>query len=284
MKIAVTAASGKLGKAIIEKLIPETGIDNIVAIARNTTAPHLDNLEVRKGDYNRYEDFIKALNGIDILILISSSSEPEERIEQHRNVIKAAKFCGVKRIIYSSIIGNQDKTLFSNIVKSNRQTEKDIVDSGISYTICRNGLYIDPDLEYIPHYIKDGVIENCAGNGIASYTSRNELAFAYSKIATGKHHTNRVYNLTGPAITQSELAEQINNIYGTSLIFKDITPKEYIKLRQEALGSFMGGIIGGIYESIRLNYFNVESDFKKITARDHRTVTEMITEYKNKTL
>jgi len=44
---------------------------------------------------------------------------PENRIKQHRNIIEAAKKVGVKKIVYTSIIGNERGNTFSQL---SRQT------------------------------------------------------------------------------------------------------------------------------------------------------------------
>ena len=90
MKIAVTTASGKLGRAIILTLIPEIGKENVVGITRSPEKVKDLNIKILKGDYNSKEDFDKALQGIDVVLLVSGMDHPDKRIDQHRNVIKIA--------------------------------------------------------------------------------------------------------------------------------------------------------------------------------------------------
>ncbi|MCJ8167640.1 NAD(P)H-binding protein [Pontibacter sp. E15-1] len=154
MKIAVTAANGQLGSSIVNELKREIGAENVIGIVRTPEkASHLG-IEVRKADYNSREDFNTALKGIDSILLISGMDDPQKRIQQHRNVIEAAKQNGVRKVVYTSIIGDEGKTAFSPIVKSNRQTERDVLESGLNWVIGRNGIYIEPDLEYIDTYVK----------------------------------------------------------------------------------------------------------------------------------
>ena len=187
MNIAVTSASGHLGAAIVKALLKDTKTENIVAIARTPEkAKHLG-VEVRKGDYNSREDFDAALKDIDIVLLVSGMDEPKKRIQQHRNVIEAAKQNGVQKIVYTSIVGAEENNAFSPIVQSNRQTEEDIRNSGLEWVIGRNGIYIEPDLEYIDTYAKEGEIRNCADDGKCTYTSREELGDAYAKLLLEKN-------------------------------------------------------------------------------------------------
>lgn len=280
MKIAVTTASGKLGSAIIRQLIKEIGKDNVTGIARTPEkASHLD-IEIRKGDYDSLEDFFKALKGIDTVLIVSGMDEPQKRILQHRNIIEAAKANGVKKIVYTSIIGDKVETAFSPIIRSNRQTEQDVKDSGLDWVIGRNGLYIEPDLEYIDNYVKVGMIANCAKDGLCTYTSRKELAYAYAKMLQEDIHNGQTYNLTGEAVTQKQLAKYINQVYGTNLIYKSISVEEYIKERKSELGEFIGTVIGGIYEGIRKDAFNMQSDFKKTVGRSHKSTLEIIKQFK----
>jgi len=122
MIVAVTAANGHLGSAIIKQLITDTKPENIVGIARTPQKAEFLGIEIRKGDYNNRGDFDAALKGIDALLIVSSMDEPQKRIQQHRNIIDGAKAIGVKKIVYTSIVGDSEKNAFSPIVRSNRQT------------------------------------------------------------------------------------------------------------------------------------------------------------------
>ena len=282
MKIAVTAANGKLGSSIVNELKKEIGQENVIGIVRTPEkASHL-RIEVRKGDYNNREDFNSSLKGIDSVILISGMDEPQKRIQQHRNVIEAAKQNGVKKIVYTSIIGDEEETAFSPIVKSNRQTEKDVKESGLNWVIGRNGIYIEPDLEYIDTYIKEGEIRNCAGDGKCSYTSRNELGFAYTQMLLQDQHNGQTYNLGGEPITQTQLAELINQEFNTNLKFNSVSVDEYEEERKAELGDFIGTVIAGIYNGIKKGVNDVPSDFEKAAGRPHKSTIEMMKDFKGK--
>lgn len=281
MKIVVTSASGQLGSAIVKQLIKEIDKKNVIGIARTPEkAKHLG-IEIRKGDYNNRQDFDKALHGIDVVLLVSGMDEPQKRIQQHRNVLEAAKQNGVQKIVYTSIVGDENKTAFSPVVKSNRGTEKDIKGSGLEWVIGRNGIYIEPDLEYIDNYVKDGEIRNCAGEGKCGYTSREELAYAYAQMLLDTKHNGHVYNLVGEAITQAELAQIINEVYHTNLTYNPVTVEDYGNERKEALGDFLGTIIAGIYDGIKIGVNDVSSDFEKASGRPHKTPLDMIKAVKN---
>jgi NAD(P)H dehydrogenase (quinone) len=282
MKIAVTAANGKLGSLILNELKREIGEVNVIGIVRSPEkASHLG-VEVRKGDYNNLNDLNIALQGIDKLVLISGMDEPQKRIQQHRNVIEAAKKNGVEKIVYTSIIGDEENNAFSPVVQSNRLTEKDIKASGMDWSIGRNGIYIEPDLDYIDTYKKEGEIRNCAGDGRCAYTSRTELASAYSKMLIQDTHNSKTYNLVGEPVTQVKLAELINIIFGTQLVYNPISVKEYTKERKQELGEFIGGVIAGIYKGIYDGKYDIPSDYEKAAGRPYKSAFEMITELKKR--
>jgi NAD(P)H dehydrogenase (quinone) len=227
MKVLITAVSGQLGKAVTKRAIEEFGAENVFGTARTPEKANHLGIKVFKGDYDSKDDFDFALKGVDAVLLISSMGAPENRIGQHRNVINAAKEAGMKKIVYTSIIGNPGDTTFDAVVNSNRQTEEDIKNSGLNYAIGRNGLYLEPDIEFLDHYVKEGKIENCAGDGKCSYTTRDELAIAYVQMLKNDGLNGKVYNLVGEAITQTELVGCFNKYFNTELIFSSISPEEY---------------------------------------------------------
>lgn len=282
MKIAVTAANGQLGSSVVNELKKQIGETHVVGIVRTPEkASHLG-IELRKGDYNNPDDFNTALKGIDAVLLISGIDDPQKRIQQHRNVIEAAKKNGVTKIVYTSIVGDEENNAFSPIVQSNRLTEEDIKNSGLDWSIGRNGIYIDPDLEYIDTYKKKGEIRNCAGEGKCAYTSRLELGYAYAKMLIENTHNTKTYNLVGEAISQKELAEGINKVYHTQLVFHSISVEDYEKERKQELGEFIGGVITGIYKGINDGAYNVRSDYEQAAGRPYLSALEMIEAFKNR--
>ena len=280
MKIAVTTASGNLGQAIVEQLKKAIGAENVIGIARTLSkAEHLG-VEIRKGDYASADDFNKALEGVDTILIVSGNDAPEKRIDQHHNIINAAKSNKLRKIVYTSIIGDPEKTAFSPVIASNRQTEEDVKASGLDWVIGRNSLYIEPDLEYIDKYIEAGEVSNCAGDGLCAYTNRSELAYAYAKMLLENKHNGNTYNLAGEPVSQQELADAINTYFKTNLNYRPVSVDAYLTERKNALGEFLGTIIAGIYEGIRNGSFNPVSDYKKATGRPHKSLNEMIEDFK----
>lgn len=269
MKIAVTAASGKLGGEITKIAAQLLGKNNVIALARTPEkAKHLG-VEVRPGDYNDKKGLEESLQSVDALLLVSGMDAPEKRIEQHRNVIQAAKDSGVKKIVYTSVQGAEENTAFSPVIQSNRQTEEDVRSSGLDWVIGRNGIYIEPDIEYMETYKKLGIIINCADSGKCGYTTRSELAFAYTKMLSEDKHNGQTYNLHGEAITQYQLAEYLNSAYDTDLVYKPMTVEEYKEDRIAELGEFMGSVIAGIYQGIREGKSDNPSHYAEAAGRQH---------------
>ena len=228
-------------------------------------------IEVRAGDYNNRDQLEQSLSGVDTVLLVSGMAAPDDRIEQHRNVISAAGAAGVKKIVYTSIQGAEKDTAFSPIVQSNRQTEADIRASGLVWAIGRNGIYIEPDVEYIETYKARGEIANCAGDGKCGYTNRPELAYAYACMLTGSKHDGQTYNLHGELLTQAQLAQYLNRTFGTQLQYRSMSVAEYCEERIAELGEFIGTVIAGIYEGIRNGALDRASDYQEATGRPHQS-------------
>ena len=271
MTIAVTAVTGHLGAEVAKALSGMNTDEPVIGLARTPEKAKGMDIEVRAGDYNNREQLEQSLSGVDTVLLVSGMAAPDDRIEQHRNVISAAGAAGVKKIVYTSIQGAEAGTAFSPIVQSNRQTEGDIRASGLTWAIGRNGIYIEPDVEYIETYKARGEIANCAGDGKCGYTTRPELAYAYACMLTDPKHDGQTYNLHGELLTQAQLAEYLNRTFGTQLEYRSMSVAEYREERIAELGQFMGTVIAGIYEGIRNGALERASDYQVATARPHQS-------------
>jgi NAD(P)H dehydrogenase (quinone) len=228
MKIGVTGATGKLGRIVIEKLKERVSFESIVALVRTPEKASSLGVEARAFDYSKPEALADSLKGIDSLLLISSN-EIGQRIQQHANVIEAAKQAGVKRVVYTSLLHADRSTL--NLAEEHLATESTLKASGISYTILRNGWYTENYTGSIPGAIGAGALIGSAGDGKIASAARVDYAEAAAVVLTSEGHVNKVYELAGDdAYTLTDLAAEVSRQIGKNIPYNNLPEAEYVNI------------------------------------------------------
>src|SRR5690606_30886076 len=116
-----------------------------------------------------------ALAGVETLLLISGNAIGQ-RFAQHKAVIDAAKSAGVKHIVYTSLLHADSSGLI--LAKEHLDTENYLKESGIPYTLLRNGWYTKNYTTAAAAAIQTGKWVGSAGEGKISAAPRADYAAA----------------------------------------------------------------------------------------------------------
>ncbi|MFZ6771184.1 SDR family oxidoreductase [Undibacterium sp. SXout7W] len=228
--IAITGATGQLGRLVITSLIKKIPATNIIAIVRNTEkAKDIAALgvSVRQADYNQPASWDAALQGVDKVLLISSS-DIGQRTQQHRNVINAAQRVGVQLLAYTSVLHADTSIL--GLAGEHRETEAAITASGVPFTLLRNGWYTENYAMGIGAALSLGALYGCASEGRISSASRVDYAEAAAVVLTSHHQAGKVYELAGDSsYALSEFAAEISGQSGKSIPYINLAEADYKK-------------------------------------------------------
>jgi NAD(P)H dehydrogenase (quinone) len=226
--IAVTGATGHLGRLVIAALLKKVPASGIIAVVRNVDkAKDIAALgvHVRRADYNQPSTWDIALKGADKVLLISAS-EIGQRAKQHRSVIDAATRAGVKLLAYTSVLRCDTSPL--GLAAEHKETEGLIRASGIPFVLLRNSWYTENYTAGIPNALKLGAVYGCAGDGRISSAARVDYAEAAAVVLTTENQAGRVYELAGDtAYTLAELAAEISRQSGKKIGYVNLPEVEF---------------------------------------------------------
>ncbi len=225
MTIAITGATGQLGRLVVEKLKAKVPASDIVALVRTPAKAADLGVAARAADYDRPETLDVALEGIETLLLISSS-EVGKRSVQHRNVIAVAKKAGVKRIVYTSLLHADVSPL--SLAVEHLDTEAALKASGIPHTILRNGWYTENNTGSIPGAVAGGALIGSAGAGRISSAPRADYADAAVAVLISVDHDGQTLELAGDtAWTHTDLAAEVSKQTGKNIPYKNLPEADY---------------------------------------------------------
>lgn len=226
--IAVTGATGQLGRLVVEQLKTRVPAESLVALVRDPAKAADLGVEVRAADYDQPATLAAALAGVDVLLLISSDAIGQ-RVAQHRNVIEAAKATGVKRIAYTSILRADDTPIGLGV--EHRATEALIRESGLAYTLLRNGWYLENYAGAIAGALHAGALVGSADQGRISAAARADYADAAAIVLTSDGHEGQTYELAGDeAFTMAELAAETSRQTGRDLPYNNLPEDAYAEV------------------------------------------------------
>jgi NAD(P)H dehydrogenase (quinone) len=231
MTIAITAANGQLGQLVIKKLKALIPAREIYALARTPAKATTLDVTVREADYSKPSTLATALVGVDTVLLISSS-EIGKRESQHKNVINAAREAGVQRIIYTSLLHADTSPL--SLAGEHLATENALKNSGLRYTILRNGWYTENYTQSIPAALANGAFIGSAGEGRISLAARADYAEAAVAVLTSDGHDGATYELAGDvSYTLTDLAQEISRQAGKNIPYSDMPQAAYADILKQ---------------------------------------------------
>ena len=227
-KIAVTGVTGNLG-GIVSRLCKKNGIE-VRNLARNVEkAEKLGFSNVFKSSYDKSEDTVKSLEGIEVLFMVSGSENPN-RVQQHKDFIDAAKIAGVSHIIYLSFYNASKNSIFT-LGRDHYATEEYIKENGFKYTFLRDNFYADFFVDLCREY---GEIKGPAGNGKVSAVVRSDVSEVAAKILEnlGKWE-NQTLNMTGPEeLSMDEIVKAVSQYFGKEIKYIEETVEEAYESRK----------------------------------------------------
>ncbi len=223
MTIGITGATGQLGRLAVAALTARVPAAQIVALVRDPAKAADLGVAVRAFDYTAPD--VSALRGLDVLVLISSSSF-DDRAGQHRKVIDAAKAAGVGRIVYTGILKGEASPML--ISQDHIETEAALRASGVPHTVLRNGWYIENKTGALGGAIAAGALIGSSGAGRFSAAARKDFAEAIAVVATQGGHDGKAYELAGDtAFTMDELAAEVSKQTGKTIPYNDLPAEAY---------------------------------------------------------
>lgn len=243
--IAVTGASGQLGRLAIQFLLSRHPAARILAIARDP-AKIADlaeaGVQVRQGDYDRPDTLDAALAGVERLLLVSSS-EIGKRAPQHQAVIDAAIRAGVGLVAYTSLLHADTSPL--GLAVEHVQTEQALEASGLPHALLRNGWYAENYTAGIAGALQHGVVLGSAGDGRLSLAARADYAEAAAIImASDATQAGKVYELAGDhAITLTDFAALVARQTGIPIAYQDLPQQDY---RDALLSAGLPGFVADL--------------------------------------
>lgn len=229
--ILVTGATGQLGRLVINALLTKIEPNQIIAAVRNPEKASdiaEKGVQVRHIDYNQPSTLLSAFEGVEKLLLISSS-EIGHRINQHKHVIDAAKANNVSLIAYTSILNANNSPLL--LAQEHAATETLLKKSGMPHVILRNGWYSENYTMSIMAAIEHNTVFGCAGNGKLSTAARVDYAEAAAIVLMDDNQAGKIYELAGDnAFTLTEYAAAISAASNTDTIYNNLSEPEYTHL------------------------------------------------------
>ncbi len=231
-RIAVSGASGALGRLVAERLLEDPGPNSIVLATRSPDA--LDDLaargaEVRFADFRRPDSLERAYRGCGRILLISAETAKGDRVALHAGAIGAAARAGARHVAFTSMPLVDDPR--HPIVEPAREylaSERLLAGSGLDWTVLRNGPYAELNLvERIGDSVADGSIVTNSGSGGMAFVSRADCAAVAHAVLTGPGHVGCTYEVTGPAaLSYAEVATAVSAVVGHPVACTEIGDAE----------------------------------------------------------
>ena len=246
MPLLITGATGHLGRLVVEQLLAD-GVPAGDIIATGRATDKIKDLADR-GVQVRAVEFgdaaaVRAAVAVADRVLLISAMDPGGRVEQHRNVIDAARAAGTGLVAYTSIVNAETTKI--RLAADHQATEQLLRDSGVPYVLLRNSWYHENYTDRLPAFLAQGAIPGSAGECRISAAARADYAAAAARVLTTDGHAGQAYELgSDEPFTLAQLAAEVSAQSGREVRYLDLPEATYADaLKEHGVPELMADMI-----------------------------------------
>lgn len=237
--ILVTGATGHLGGAVIQQLRQKMPVSQIAAFVRDERkAADLieQGVTLHTGTYDDTNALDKAMQGVDKVLLVSGG-DADNGIQQHQNVVDAAKKANVGCIAYTGRSLTDRDSLANQLMVRHFQTEDYIKASGLRYILFRNSLYMDTIPRFVGPTVFDRGISLPAGSGKVAFALRREQGEAMANVLAEANCASQIYNFTGAeSYSFDDVAASLAHLSGKAILYTPMSTSAFeAKMKQQSI-------------------------------------------------
>ncbi len=278
--IAITGASGALGRRVAELVLEQADPSTVLLLSRTPDA--LADLarrgaRVERASFKNPTGLKQVLAGTQRMLMISTDGVGS-RLDHHRQAIAAARNAGIWHVIYTSCAqpGSANPAL---VAGEHAQTEQALRESGMEWTFLRNNLYADGLAEAAAQAAAEGVWVTNAADGAIAYISREDCARAAAATLLTDGHERESYDITGPeALTIRDLAALAGEIHGVTVDVEELGDPDYaVALEAMGLPGPAAALVTSFGQAARDGFLRkVSDDVRGLTGQPAASVASLL--------
>lgn len=283
MTLALTGASGQLGRRVADLLLDVHGVDPAALVLLSRTPETLTDLaergaDVRPADFADPDGLRTALAGVDRLLIVSLDVLGPTRVALQTAAVEAAAAAGVGHLLYTSL-PRPELDNPALVAADHRLTEEAILATGVDWTFLRNSLYAELKVGELAGAAATGAYAHNMGAGRAAYVSREDCAAAAAAALVEAAHTGRAYDITGPELLDADdVAAVFSAVSGRPVAALDLADDTYEKgLLEHGVPAPVVPVLSSFGRAIREGYLDLRTDdVATLTGRAPRTLADVL--------
>lgn len=228
----VTGATGNIGGRVVDRLLHRGERTRVFVRNADKAAKRFDGrVDVRVGDLADSATLSRAVEGADVVFLVSTGPDLAEKDKRAADVAKSA---GVRLLVKLS---TDDVSHGVGTGVWHREGEAAIRDSGIGFAFVQPSGFMDNFLNWAAAIKADGVVSCAAGDGTIPFIHSDDIADISVAAMTQRQYAGQSVPITGPeALSFLEMTAKVGAAIGREISFRPLTEDEE-RRQQTAWGS-----------------------------------------------
>jgi (4-alkanoyl-5-oxo-2,5-dihydrofuran-3-yl)methyl phosphate reductase len=228
----VTGATGNIGTRVVERLL-ERGAQTRVFVrdADKAAARYGDRVEARVGDLADAATLSRAVEGVDVVFLVSTGPNLAEKDKRAASIAKSAG----ARLLVKLSTDDVEHGVGTGVWHADGEAA--IRDSGIGFVFVQPSGFMDNFLNWADAIKADGVVRCAAGDGAIPFIHSDDIADVAVAAMTKPQYMGQSVPITGPeALSFADMTAKVGAVIGRELRFQSLADDDE-RRQQSAWGS-----------------------------------------------